>query len=187
MGNEDSKKIRVEEARPTTPQKQMCISPQKEKKPTNPASRSQSPEKMIHTPPPSSPTKNEEKVLFTLTSPPSSSKTHRLTPRGRRLSALSRRRQKKDLLFLEGENICEIWHAPPNPDLTHVQKTALRPLEELETVDGKRVDRPTNFRGAPLVTTFIRNAVGCASGVWSMIRAAEVAFPDMRMVDREHP
>jgi len=83
--------------------------------------------------------------------------------------------------------VCEVWHASPKKELSHTQRTALRPLEELELVDKKRVDRPQNVKGAPMVTTFIRDAGGRATGVWSMVRAAELAFPDMRMADREHP
>ena len=49
------------------------------------------------------------------------------------------------------------------------------------------MDNPRNFRGAPMVTTFIREAEGRVTGVWSMVKAAELAFSDIRMVDKEHP
>ena len=152
---------------------------------------------------PATPKKAESEIplpsdIFNLASPspspsPSPSKStespeyQRRTSRGRRLSALSRRRKNKDLLFLEGEKCCEIWHASPSNELTQPQRTALRPLEDLEEIEGKRVDDPRNFRSAPMVTTFIREAEGrYMTGAWAMVKAAELAFPNIRMADREH-
>ena len=191
LERQDSIKKKKEESQPVPPQEKTAESGTHTPKKKNKKSKTPStPTQPDNTQPTPTAMKEVPEGTFDLASPSSSSpnsKPGRKTSRGRKLSALSRRRQSKYLWFLEGDKCCEVWHAERFKDLTHSQRTALRPLEVLEEVEEKRVDNPRNFRGAPMVTTFIREAEGRATGVWTMVKAAELAFPDIRMADKEHP
>jgi len=187
----------IEESQPVSPQKKSAESATNKTNSTKicPIPKPQPPAPEIHTPPtPEEEKGSPEKITEEVpkisnnpapSSPPSSSSKIEGT-RARRLSTLSRRRISKNLLFLEGVNCCEVWHAEPQNELSHAQRKKLKPLEELEMVDGKRVDRPEQFGSVPMVTTFIREAEGRATGVWALVKAAELAFPGIRMADREH-
>ena len=94
-------------------------------------------------------------------------------------------RSRKKHLF--PENLCRVDHAQVNKTLTHQQKKMLGPLLKFDSVKGVDVENPLNFRDAPSVTTFVRSAEGRATGVWRMVEAAEVAFPGVRLAEREHP
>jgi len=192
------KRKKIEEPQPVSPpEKSAKSATHNTTNPTDtcPVPKTQPPVPEVHThPAPEEEKGSPQKITEEVTeisskpapsSPPSSSSKIEGT-RARRLSTLSRRRISKNLLFLEGVNCCEVWHAEPQNELSHAQRKKLKPLEDLEMVDGKRVDRPELFRSVPLVTTFIREAEGRATGVWALVKAAELAFPGTRMADREH-
>ena len=49
---------------------------------------------------------------------------------------------------------------------------ALKPLSDFKTIDGKRIFNPYLFRGAPMVTTFIRSAGSRTKGVLRFLEKA---------------
>jgi len=85
------------------------------------------------------------------------------------------------------ENICRVEPEQVDKYLGPNQKRAWAPLWKLDSVDGKAINNPLNFRDAPLVTTFIREPKSRAVGVWRTITSAESAFPGVVLVQREHP
>ena len=48
-------------------------------------------------------------------------------------------------------------------------RKTLKPLLDLERINGKRVCNPTNFRNAPMVTTFVHSSDDRSKGVWKFL------------------
>ena len=69
----------------------------------------------------------------------------------------------------------------------HQLRTSLKSLLNLEKVNGKRVCNPTNFRGAPMVTTFIRSAGDRSKGVWKFLDTVRQTDTGVELAELEHP
>ena len=54
-------------------------------------------------------------------------------------------------------------------------RRALKPLLELKTVQEKNISNSYLFRGAPMVTTFVRSAENQTKGVWKFLEKASQA------------
>ena len=62
----------------------------------------------------------------------------------------------------------------------------LKPLLDLEKINGKRVCNPTNFRSAPMVTTFIRLSGDCSKGVWKFLDMVRWTDTGVELAGLEH-
>ena len=69
----------------------------------------------------------------------------------------------------------------------HQLRKSLKPLLNLEKVNGKRVCNPSNFRGAPMVTTFIRSAGDRSKGVWKFLDTVCQTDTGVELAELEHP
>ena len=69
----------------------------------------------------------------------------------------------------------------------HQLRKSLKPLLNLEKVNGKRVCNPSNFRGAPMVTTFIRSAGDRSKGVWKVLDTVRQTNTGVELAELEHP
>ena len=59
--------------------------------------------------------------------------------------------------------------------------TALKPLLNMKLIQHKDISNPYLFRGAPMVTTFVRSAGSRTKGVWRLIEKASLA--DIRLAE----
>ena len=63
----------------------------------------------------------------------------------------------------------------------------LKPLIDLEMIDNKLIRNPFNFRGAPMVTTFVRSVSCRTRGVWDFLNQANQTDAGIRLAELEHP
>ena len=69
----------------------------------------------------------------------------------------------------------------------HQLKKMLKPLLQLEKVDKKKVNNPFNFKGAAMVTTFIRSAGDRTKGVWKFLDTVRQTDTGVKLAELEHP
>ena len=68
----------------------------------------------------------------------------------------------QNVKFLElWESLCAIGAVE---DL--LSRKTIQPFLKLETVHDKQVSKPSNFKGAPMMTTFVCSVSGCTGQVW---------------------
>ena len=65
-------------------------------------------------------------------------------------------------------------------------RKTLRPLLDFEKIDGKRVCNPTNFRSAPMLTTFVRSAGNRSKGVWKFLDTVRQTDTGVKLAELEH-
>ena len=63
--------------------------------------------------------------------------------------------------------------------------SALKSLLELKSVQEKNISNPNLFRGAPIVTIYVRLAGSRTKGAWKFLEKASQA--DIRLAEFEHP
>ena len=68
--------------------------------------------------------------------------------------------------------------------MDHHLKKALKPLSTLKPIDNKDITNPYLFRGAPMVTTFVRSAGNRTKVLWCFIE--EASRTDIRLAEMEH-
>ena len=61
---------------------------------------------------------------------------------------------------------------------------ALKPFLELKTVQEKNISNPYLFRGASMVTTFVRSAGNHTKGMWKFLE--KVNQVDIKLAELEH-
>ena len=66
-------------------------------------------------------------------------------------------------------------------------RKTLKPLLDLEKIENKKVYNPFNFRGAPMVTTFVRLAGSRNQGVWKFLEKANQTDAGVCLAELEHP
>ena len=70
------------------------------------------------------------------------------------------------------------------PNIDHQIKKSLMPLRSLKSVNNKMISNPYLFRGAPMVTTFVRLSSNRTKELWQFIAGASRV--DMRLAEMEH-
>ena len=65
-------------------------------------------------------------------------------------------------------------------------RKTLKPLIDLEKINGKRVCNPTNFRSAPMVTTFARSSGDHSKGVWKFLDTVHQTDTGVVLAELEH-
>ena len=69
----------------------------------------------------------------------------------------------------------------------HQLRKSLKPLLNLEKVNGKKVCNLSNFRGAPMMTTFICSAGDRSKGVWKFLDMVCQTDTGVELTELEHP
>ena len=69
----------------------------------------------------------------------------------------------------------------------HQLKKILKPLLQLEKIGKKKVNNPCNFKGAAMVTTFIRSAGDRTKGVWKFLDTVRQTDTGVKLAELEHP
>ena len=64
---------------------------------------------------------------------------------------------------------------------------ALKPLLGLKIFFLNKVSNPLNFRGAAMVTTFVRSVGGRTLGVWKFPETTSQTDTGVRLAELEHP
>ena len=64
-------------------------------------------------------------------------------------------------------------------------KISLKHLISLKTINDKDITNPYLFRGAPMVTTFVRSAGNRTRELWRFLE--EASRTDIRLAELEHP
>ena len=85
-------------------------------------------------------------------------------------------------LELSGLSLCSVAAEEQTPDFQF--RKALKRLYNFKEIKVERVSNPYLFRGAPMLTTFVRSAGTCNQGVWRFLEKASQA--DMILVELEH-
>ena len=71
--------------------------------------------------------------------------------------------------------------------VTHYQpRKTLKPLLDLEKIHGKKICDPTNFRSAPMVTTFVRSSGDRSKGVWKFLDVVSQTNTGVVLAELEH-
>ena len=65
-------------------------------------------------------------------------------------------------------------------------RKTLKPLLDLEKIQGKKICDPTNFRSAPMVTTFVRSSGDRSKGVWKFLDAVRQSDTGVVLAELEH-
>ena len=68
----------------------------------------------------------------------------------------------------------------------HQLKKMLKPLLQLDKVEKKKVNNPFNFKGAAMVTTFIRSAGDRTKGVWKFLDTVRQTDTGVKLAELEH-